>query len=126
MDVGESEKELPMCGFVVVRYVSLKSTGMKLTVLVKWEWKSSVIWIKAMEAESSQPRFAVCINNTTYPDDLKVRTIYQVLPDESAARSNYIRVVDETGEDYLYPAELFVIIDVPAEAQKAFTQAVSR
>ena len=35
MDVGESEKELPMCGFVVVRYVSLKFTGMKLTVLVK-------------------------------------------------------------------------------------------
>jgi hypothetical protein len=78
-----------------------------------------------MEAESSQPRFAVCVNNTAYPDDLKVRTIYQVLPDESAARSHYIRVLDETGEDYLYPAELFVIIDVPAEVQKAFMQAVS-
>jgi hypothetical protein len=78
-----------------------------------------------MEDESSQPRFAVCINNTAYPDDLKMRTIYQILPDESAARSDYIRVVDETGEDYLYPAELFVIIDVPAEAQKAFMQAVS-
>lgn len=75
-----------------------------------------------MEAESSQPRFAVCIDNTAYPDDLKMRTIYQVLPDESAARSNYIRVLDETGEDYLYPAELFVIIDVPAEAQKALIQ----
>ena len=74
-----------------------------------------------MKAE--QPRFAVCINNTAYPDDLKMRTIYQVLPDESAARSNYIRVVDETGEDYLYPAELFVLIDVPAEAQKALIQA---
>jgi hypothetical protein len=78
-----------------------------------------------MEAESSQPRFAVCVNNTADPDDLKVRTIYQVLSDESAARSHYIRVVDETGEDYLYPAELFVIIDVPAEVQKAFMQAVS-
>lgn len=78
-----------------------------------------------MESESTQTRFAVCVDNTAYPDDLKVRTIYQVLPDESAARSNYIRVVDETGEDYLYPAELFVIIDVPAEAQKVFMQAVS-
>jgi hypothetical protein len=78
-----------------------------------------------METESTQPRFAVCINNTAYPDDLKMRTIYQLLPDESAARSDYIRVVDETGEDYLYPAELFVIIDVPAEVQKAFMQAVS-
>ena len=67
-----------------------------------------------MKAESTDPRFAVCINNATYPDDLKVRAIYQVLPDDSAARSNYIRVVDETGEDYLYPAKYFVMVDLPA------------
>jgi hypothetical protein len=72
-----------------------------------------------MEAEKTEPRFAVCINNTAHPDDLKVRTVYQVLPDESAARSNYIRVIDETGEDYLYPAEYFVFVDVPPEAAKA-------
>jgi len=72
-----------------------------------------------MEAESTEARFAVSINNTGYPDDLKIRTIYQILPDESAARSNYIRVVDEAGEDYLYPADHFVMIDVPHEAQKA-------
>ena len=72
-----------------------------------------------MDTESSQARFAVCISNTGYPDDLKVRTVYQVLPDESAARSTYIRVVDETGEDYLYPADHFVLIDVPQEEQKA-------
>jgi hypothetical protein len=78
-----------------------------------------------METESTQPRFAVCIDNAAYPDDLKVRTIYQILPDDSAARSNYIRVIDETGEDYLYPAAYFVIIDVPPEAQKALLQAPS-
>jgi len=66
-----------------------------------------------MDGESTQPRFAVCIDNTAYPDDLKVRTIYQVLPDESAARSEFVRVVDETGEDYLYPAECFVILGIP-------------
>jgi hypothetical protein len=76
-----------------------------------------------MEVESNQPRFALCIDNTTYPDDLTVRTVYQVLPDESASRSNYLRIVDETGEDYLYPAALFVLIDVPLEAQKALMQA---
>jgi len=75
-----------------------------------------------MKAESTQPRFAVCIDNKAYPDDLKLRTIYQVLPDESAAKSNYIRVVDETGEDYLYPVAYFVIIEVPSEAQKALMQ----
>jgi hypothetical protein len=78
-----------------------------------------------MKAKNTQPKFAVCINNSVYPDDLKVRTVYQVLPDESAARSNYIRVIDETGEDYLYPAEYFVFIDVPPEAAKALTVAVS-
>jgi hypothetical protein len=75
-----------------------------------------------MKAEITQPRFAVCIENAVYVDDLNVRTVYRVLPDESAARSNYIRIVDETGEDYLYPAENFVLIDVPPEAQKALIQ----
>jgi hypothetical protein len=76
-----------------------------------------------METKSTQARFAVCMDNAAYPDDLKIRTLYQVLPDESASRSNYIRVVDETGEDYLYPADLFVLVDVPPEVQKALMQA---
>ena len=76
-----------------------------------------------MEAESTQPSFAVCIDNSAYPDDLKVRTIYQVLADESASRSNYLRIIDETGEDYLYPADLFVPIELTLEAQKALMEA---
>ena len=72
-----------------------------------------------MESENAEPRFAICINNGRRVDDLKVRTVYQVLPDESAARSNYLRVIDETGEDYLYPAEYFVFVEVPPEAAKA-------
>lgn len=76
-----------------------------------------------MEGQDTEARFAVCINDGGYADDLKVRTVYQVLPDESAARSNYLRVVDETGEDYLYPAELFVPIHLPREAEKALLSA---
>lgn len=72
-----------------------------------------------MKAESQNPQFAVCIDNSAYPDDLRVRTVYQILPDDSAARSNYIRVIDETGEDYLYPAEYFVSVNLPPEAAKA-------
>lgn len=72
-----------------------------------------------MEHPETQPRFVLCINNGGYVDDLKVRTVYQVLPDESAARSNYLRIVDETGEDYLYPASYFVPIEVPEEAEQA-------
>ena len=72
-----------------------------------------------MEGERTQPRFVVCLDNTAYPDDLNTRSVYQVLPDDSAARSNYLRIIDETGEDYLYPAKLFSLIDVPIEARKA-------
>ena len=52
-------------------------------------------------------QFAICIH-TNDPDLLTPRRIYQVLPDESADRSNYIRVIDNEGEDYLYPAKYFI------------------
>ena len=72
-----------------------------------------------MEVEDTQRRSAICIDDAGYPDGLNVRTVYQVLPDDSAARSKYLRIVDETGEDYLYPAELFALIDAPIEAREA-------
>ena len=50
---------------------------------------------------------------------LERRKVYPVLPDESAARSNYVRVVDETGEDYLFPASRFVLIPVTREVEEA-------
>jgi hypothetical protein len=53
------------------------------------------------------PRFVVCIRNDDYEMDLVVNGVYQVLPDPSAERSGWIRVVDETGEDYLYPEKFF-------------------
>jgi hypothetical protein len=72
-----------------------------------------------MKSQESETRFAICINDGGYVDDLKVRTVFQVLPDESAARSNHIRVVDETGEDYLYPAHLFVPIEEPCGGESS-------
>ncbi len=66
-------------------------------------------------------RFAICINNSGYSYDLNVKAVYQVLPDESAAKSNYLRIIDETGEDYLYPASCFVPIAIPIEAEQIFS-----
>ena len=66
----------------------------------------------------STPRFAVCVE-TDDADLLTPRMIYQVLPDESAARSGYVRVVDNEGEDYLYPARYFVLVDLPPDAERA-------
>jgi hypothetical protein len=76
-----------------------------------------------MAYKNKNLQFAICINNAGYIDDLNVRTVYRVLPDESAAKSNYLRIIDETGEDYLYPAHYFILIDVPVGAKDALLEA---
>ena len=62
-----------------------------------------------------KPRFAICIDNSEYPASLELHKIYRVLPDKDAERDGDLRVVDESGEDYLYPAAYFVLIGVPEE-----------
>ena len=66
-------------------------------------------------------KFVACINDSEA--DLELRKIYQVLPDKSAARDDYIRIIDESGEDYLYPASYFVSVEVPDEAERALAVA---
>lgn len=57
-------------------------------------------------------QFVVCMDNRGHPVSLEVRKIYEVFEDEQAARHGLLRVVDESGEDYLYPRALFTPIDV--------------
>jgi hypothetical protein len=64
-----------------------------------------------------KPQFAICIN-TDDPDLLTPRMIYEVLPDESAAASNYLRVIDNEGQDYLYPANFFISVNFPHEIEE--------
>ncbi len=59
-----------------------------------------------------EARFAVCVANEG-SDDLSVGMLYRVLPDEAAAVENLLRVIDDSGEDYLYPSTRFVLIEVP-------------
>jgi len=68
--------------------------------------------------QKPRQRFAICIN-TDDADVLTPRMVYQVLPDESAAQSDYIRVIDNEGEDYLYPAKYFVLVDFPQPVKRA-------
>jgi hypothetical protein len=65
------------------------------------------------------PQFAVCVNNKGYPTSLELHKIYRVLPDADAAGDGDIRVIDESGEDYLYPASYFAPIKVPAAVEKS-------
>ena len=68
---------------------------------------------------NSKTKFVVCIKNDDC-EDLEVRKIYEVLPDEKAAEDDYIRVVDESGEDYLYPAIYFYPVELPQAVQETF------
>ena len=68
-------------------------------------------------ARKQAARFVVCI--VASEPDLEMRKIYQVLPDKGAEREGHLRVVDESGEDYLYPAEYFVAVEVPKEAAQS-------
>jgi hypothetical protein len=63
-------------------------------------------------------RFALCIENKD-SEDLEKRKIYIVIPDEEAQKEGYLRVIDESAEDYLYPASYFILVELPAEAQQA-------
>jgi hypothetical protein len=66
------------------------------------------------------PKFVVCV--TSDDPDRDIRQVYRVLPDDSAAKSGYIRVLDESGEDYLYPATHFVTVELPDEAERVLLQ----
>ena len=76
-----------------------------------------------MKQRDSEMQFALCIRNDGYPASLEVRKIYRVLPDAQAAKHQLMRVIDESGEDYLYPVDYFVPITVPQVAVRVFAAA---
>ena len=76
-----------------------------------------------MKTENTQPQFAVFIDNAGYPASLELRKIYRVLPDKKVAKHSLIRVVDESGEDYLYPERFFVPIKLPQALLEVFVHA---
>jgi hypothetical protein len=65
-----------------------------------------------MKRQKPQARFALCVR-TNGSEDLEQRKVYEVVPDRTASREGYVRVIDESGEDYLYPAEYFVPVNLP-------------
>lgn len=62
-------------------------------------------------------QFALCIENRDC-EDLEKRKLYQILPDEAATQEGYMRVIDESGEDYLYPESYFILVELPRQAEE--------
>lgn len=75
-----------------------------------------------MKKHPAESRFALCIENTDC-EDLEKRKIYQILPDEEAAQEGYLRVVDESREDDLYPESYFILVELTRKAREALAAA---
>jgi len=69
--------------------------------------------MKRSEKYTSQ--FAICVNNSEYPASLELHKIYRVLRDEDAEQNGDVRVIDESGEDYLFPSTYFMMVELAIE-----------
>ena len=76
-------------------------------------------------APQGAPEYVVCVDNKGYSASLELHKIYRSVPDVEAARDGDLRVVDECGEDYLYPSRMFEAITVPKRVHSAFQRAAS-
>lgn len=110
---GESSKEKPISNFPMETLDGLSYTGMKLMELAAKTSKSSVTWNETME--NQKKHFAICIDNVDYEASLILRKIYEIIPDKLGEKDDLVRIVDESGEDYLYHKSCFLIVEFPQE-----------
>ena len=73
--------------------------------------------------ENQIMQFALCLDNEGYPVSLEVGKLYRVIPDDEAAVHGYIRIIDESGEDYAYTASRFHLVQLPIAVEKALLSA---
>ena len=93
---------------------------MRRTEAEKRRSNVNATWTDIMtRKKTGSPHFAVCMKNTGYPSSLELHKSSPVFPDEDAAEDGDIRVVDESGEDYLYPAKWFAELKLPQEVQES-------
>ena len=74
----------------------------------------------------STPRFAICVDNSEHPASLERHKIYRVIPDNDAEKDGDLRIIDESGEDYLYPAEYFVLVDLPRDTAETLSKSFAQ
>ena len=73
---------------------------------------------------TTRRRYAICVDNTGYEVSLIPRKLYEVIPDQKAAQDGLIRIIDESGEDYLYHVSHLVLVEFPIELERALTGAM--
>ena len=71
-------------------------------------------------------RFAICVDNSEYSASLELHKLYRVIPDDDAKKDGDLRIIDESGEDYLYPADYFLLIDIPRGTAQSLNKSFTR
>ena len=94
--------------------------GTRRMGLAKGKCRSNVFWIRTYERSTS---ILICLQNEGYPASLELWKVYRVLPDEKAAKHQLLRVIDESGEDYLYSENYFAQINLPQAVEEALLKA---
>ncbi|MFO8240749.1 MAG: hypothetical protein ACQES8_07985 [Thermodesulfobacteriota bacterium] len=74
---------------------------------------------------SDRHHFVVCVRNDDYSASLEKRKIYEILPDPELEKHHQVRIIDESGEDYIYPEEYFVSLELPKETEEAVVHAAN-
>lgn len=116
---GANAKALHGCGCGMVRYVVLRSIGMKRTASVVRNSRSNAALRTSRKASRSGRSFVLCIDNRSYPASLERGKVYRTVKDTRGSRHGLIRVFDESGEGYLYSRDRFVPVRLPAKARRA-------
>src|ERR1700694_5892903 len=107
---GESLKELLQSNFRMARYIWLSYIGMKHMESAE---KKSKLSGSSAKKKPAGTHYAICVKNEDYPASLESRKNYRYIPDKTASSLKMLRIIDESGEDYLYPSNYFVAIRLP-------------
>ena len=75
-----------------------------------------------MATKQQFTHFAICINNTEYPASLEMHKVYRVISDANAEKHGDLRIIDESGEDYLFPADYFVLIEPAMDVARVLSK----
>jgi hypothetical protein len=118
--VGESVKVLPRSDYRMDVCATLNSTGTKQRGSAGKSSRLSVFLRETAMSQQkiSKSKFVVCLQNEQYPASLEIGKIYRTVPDAPAAKNHFLRIVDESGEDYLYPAGYFAAIALPVSVSR--------
>jgi hypothetical protein len=88
--------------------------------MIRYSSNVIAIWNNVIKHNQNvTPLLAVCVNNIDYPASLELHKVYQVISAEDAAADGDLRIMDESGEDYLYPADYFLLMELPEETEEA-------